>query len=329
MTRSRNAFTLVELLVVIAIIGIIASLLLPAVQYAREAARRANCVNNLRQLAVAAQGHESRKQRYPGFQEVIGGKRANWVVAMLADLEQQQIYDRWADNTVSLAAAPKPFLASMYCPSRPNRNTGVATNSYVANLGFAPRGSDPSPFGRAATKTAPTSTYDYWDAHRKENGAFVDRVTGTWSVDKYLITVTSTDMRDGKSNTMLFSENLAAGTWDVPGLATGMVWLYANEPNQPVNPSIATGAVIAPTVPPPPIARINGDKKVIASTAAEFARPSAIHSGGVNVAFADGNTRFLSENIAYHVYQSLLTLRDDRSDMPYRLYVLKGSDYDE
>ena len=94
MTRSRNAFTLVELLVVIAIIGIIASLLLPAVQYAREAARRANCINNLRQLAVAAQGHESRKQRYPGFQEVIGGKRANWVVAMLSDLDQQQIYDR-------------------------------------------------------------------------------------------------------------------------------------------------------------------------------------------------------------------------------------------
>jgi prepilin-type processing-associated H-X9-DG protein len=321
--------------VVIAIIGIIASLLLPAVQYAREAARRANCINNLRQLAVAAQGHESRKQRYPGFQEVIGGKRANWVVAMLSDLDQQQIYDRWADNTVSFAAAPRPFLASMYCPSRPNRNTGVATNSYVANLGFAPRASDLAPFNtrNVLNVVAPTSGYDYWDAHRKENGAFVDRYSSaaasTWSVPKHLITVTSTDMRDGKSNTMLFSENLAAGTWDVPGLATGMVWLYANDdPGVPVNPSIATGAVIAPTIPPPAKARINGDKQVIASTAAEFARPSAIHSGGVNVAFADGNTRFLSEKIAYHVYQSLLTLRDDRSDMPYRLYVLNGNDFE-
>ncbi|MGQ0635225.1 MAG: DUF1559 family PulG-like putative transporter [Planctomycetaceae bacterium] len=104
--RSRAGFTLIELLVVIAIIAILASLLLPAVQAAREAARRAQCVNNLKQIGLAVHNFESAHRRlpHPGQCDSTGSSTTTYMtqstpMILLPYLEQSKVYDLF-DNTV-------------------------------------------------------------------------------------------------------------------------------------------------------------------------------------------------------------------------------------
>src|SRR5689334_1255126 len=92
--RRLRAFTLVELLVVIAIIGVLVALLLPAVQAAREAARRMQCGNNLRQLGLALQNYHDVNQTFPlNYRPVVGGTYS-WMQAILPYIEQQNLYSQ-------------------------------------------------------------------------------------------------------------------------------------------------------------------------------------------------------------------------------------------
>jgi len=107
--KQTKAFTLVELLVVIAIIGILVALLLPAVQAAREAARRMSCTNNLAQLAIAVQGYESAFRVYPPgtiaetgpIVNVAQGYHHNWLAKLLPYMEEQNAYQH-IDFSVSV-----------------------------------------------------------------------------------------------------------------------------------------------------------------------------------------------------------------------------------
>lgn len=143
MTRQRriSGFTLVELLVVIAIIGLLINLLLPAVQQTREAARRLQCVNNLKQIALATQNYEASFRILPpsGFLEPVElefgsssnqvlysavdhrlGKQFSWVVALLPFLEQQNLHDSFDLSRSVFEQENEPqaeFLAGLTCPS--------------------------------------------------------------------------------------------------------------------------------------------------------------------------------------------------------------------
>ena len=135
----RGGFTLIELLVVIAIIGILVSMLLPAVQQAREAARRAQCQNNLKQLGLAATMFADTYGAYPPARIVerpaagepenrrCGGDGPSWLVHVLPYLEQAAARDRW-DLSAPFRAAPEEVrglaLGTLLCPSR--RGAGQA-----------------------------------------------------------------------------------------------------------------------------------------------------------------------------------------------------------
>jgi prepilin-type N-terminal cleavage/methylation domain-containing protein/prepilin-type processing-associated H-X9-DG protein len=134
--RKRAAFTLVELLVVIAIIGILVALLLPAIQAAREAARRAQCTNNLKQLGIAFLNYESSKKSFPyaikRADDVTKRGLNNWAPFVLAYLEEGNLVqgydlneDWWrdkADGTPGNRTIVANFLPVLLCPSTENQH---------------------------------------------------------------------------------------------------------------------------------------------------------------------------------------------------------------
>src|SRR6476646_2441033 len=138
--EAKGGFTLVELLVVIAIIGVLVALLLPAVQAAREAARRMQCTNNLKQLGIALHNFHDSRQSFPAaLDELItspvtgsGAGTAAWTAHILPYIEQQAVYqvyrfDRdWADTSTNAIPNTGPICAKIkvfLCPSAPGQNT--------------------------------------------------------------------------------------------------------------------------------------------------------------------------------------------------------------
>jgi len=163
---NRPAFTLVELLVVIAIVGILVAMLLPAVQTVREAARRVQCANNMRQIALSVHGYESVHLKFPvnqigpGTSDGSGGYSAghySWLVPLLPNLEQENLYNSFAltqnngdgnsykvSQSHANAVAASTLVESFVCPSDlPNRDNALilgsanpAPSSYAANAGW-------------------------------------------------------------------------------------------------------------------------------------------------------------------------------------------------
>src|SRR4051794_17052246 len=129
MNRKHRGFTLVELLVVIAIIGILVAMLLPAIQAARESARRAQCVNNLKQLGVAFQNYHDTYKKLPiGAYSCCWG---TWQMAILPFIEEQQLADMYQfvpgdyfddryryDNNESNAPGLKPPMRNLDVTSK-------------------------------------------------------------------------------------------------------------------------------------------------------------------------------------------------------------------
>jgi prepilin-type N-terminal cleavage/methylation domain-containing protein len=150
--RNRAAFTLVELLVVIAIIGILVALLLPAIQAAREAARRSECLNNLRQLGLACQNFESSKKVFPSAGGVVnqyfsnaelskpiyGFENASWMYQILPYVEEKALYDLRRGDGAANAGFTKTGLCEKQvkmfnCPSRSGRF--VINGTIIYNVG--------------------------------------------------------------------------------------------------------------------------------------------------------------------------------------------------
>ncbi|HEX3599915.1 MAG TPA: DUF1559 domain-containing protein [Lacipirellulaceae bacterium] len=157
----RRAFTLVELLVVIAIIGILVALLLPAIQAAREAARRMSCQNNLKNLAIGVLNYENQKKALPDLSQaqpivsrggstekinnLYDGPQLSWIVRILPFLEEQSLADQFNQFDMSKAvyaqdnAKPRPFENQMnvlMCPSDATRGRFYSSATYTPDRRF-------------------------------------------------------------------------------------------------------------------------------------------------------------------------------------------------
>jgi len=149
--QARTAFTLIELLVVIAIIAVLIALLLPAVQAAREAARRAQCVSNLRQIGLALHGYHDAHATFPSGGWVAPNMNSGWSTSVLPWLEQRPLYDS-LNLSVTYNAPPNStavytVLQVYLCPSEPRQTLWNKTPADVflsadADYGgmYGPRG---------------------------------------------------------------------------------------------------------------------------------------------------------------------------------------------
>jgi prepilin-type N-terminal cleavage/methylation domain-containing protein/prepilin-type processing-associated H-X9-DG protein len=188
----RRGFTLVELLVVIAIIGILIALLLPAVQAARESARRTQCTNNLKQLALGAHSfHDTKKFMPPGR---LDTDYLTWAVVMLPYIEELNYYQQW-DEKMLYSAQPvrvtRRGVNAYFCPSRrspdqffSNDNPSGGLSDYAACAGTGTGdGVNANGVMIAATVT--------------KNGNLITTWRGS---------VTMASIKDGTSNTVLIGE---------------------------------------------------------------------------------------------------------------------------
>ena len=204
----RCAFTLVELLVVIAIIGVLVSLLLPAIQKVREAAARTTCANNLKQIGLALHLYHQDYQQLPNNR--LSDLHATWAVLILPYLEQGPLYQQWdlpqpyydQNETALLTPVPTYFCPSRRTPDTPPTASIKGDRDDDRGLRRGPH--TPGALGDYATCTG-TEDCDGADCKGRliYNGAFR---AGYDQYGRYLGTVTFEQITDGLSNTFFVGE---------------------------------------------------------------------------------------------------------------------------
>ncbi|MEN6408051.1 MAG: DUF1559 domain-containing protein [Thermoguttaceae bacterium] len=332
--RPSFGFTLVELLVVITIISMLIGLLLPAVQSAREAGRRATCMNNQRQLALAMASLEGRSGHFPGYINLIGSgtttgattqtNPVSWIVALFPYLERNDLYDVWANGVSGVypaggsttATTNEPYesaykyLKLLVCPSDPASATqsGTPLLSYVCNRGIN-------------------------GLNNRAYGVCLDQ----YSNRKNTVNMGYLTNHDGASTTLLLGESLLTETPGSPTTAT------TTQPYLRVQ--LCTGSATDPNVITATPGDVNYERYTGywtssswngkdgtythdgASTTTNYAEADlafewgyfknanspitekllSAHKGGSVVSFCDSHQQFLSDTLSIRVFRQLMT----------------------
>jgi prepilin-type N-terminal cleavage/methylation domain-containing protein/prepilin-type processing-associated H-X9-DG protein len=316
--RSRNGFTLIELLVVIAIIGILIGLLLPAVQKVREAANRAKCQNNLKQLGIALHNYHSAFDSFP-----YGGKSYGWcagttdpvaynangLVLLLPYIEQTALFQEWDPTSASSTlnhgtpgngnTTPPPAgtaagqannaqvesnpIPLLHCPADPGIPTANGAPWYTPSS--------------AATPTGYMSNYDFI-AFASDTGAIPVPLCHIWQKQptdqRYMFGENSTtrvaDVLDGTSNTMAMGEmvynciNGRTSSWGYRG------WVQTGIDPGNFGINVWTSGTYG--------------------QALKWGHMTSMHPSGANCLFADGSVHFVSENTSLGVLLQLCCMAD-------------------
>ena len=310
---NRQGFTLVELLVVIAIIGILIGLLLPAVQAAREAARRMQCTNNMKQLALAMHNYHDINNNLPNDGYFIVGKtnKQHWLGVLAKSLpyvEQTALYElldwnRNYNDANTNAKAAESRVDAFLCPSCSTHNSvGSGETTWYTTHYYGNGGAD-------GTKPDSTAAYG-WITTRTTDGAIVDNGLLTVGYHRNFSFAT-----DGTSNTVLFFESSWNDYKGFRGWQRGCYVDKAGSDYQSPNngywktcsiKSFKTAFYINAGIQ----AASLGDTSTTSGTG-RFSpfRVAALwtshHPSGLNVSMADGSVRFLSETTSDNVLLSI------------------------
>jgi prepilin-type N-terminal cleavage/methylation domain-containing protein len=311
-SRPPRGFTLVELLVVIAIIGVLIALLLPAVQAARESARRTQCSNNLRQIGLALHTYENAaKALPPGGLYAAGGYGHSWWVRILPNVEQDNLYtqfdfkgsstgwiggDAWGGNPRNRALLRGKTFSWMYCPSStlPKVSLNVPEHDF-ANV-------------MSPTYTGVSGANDHPTTKNKNPVQGVDGKVSAGGVLIMLEAVRIGEISDGTSNTLAVVEQ-SDFCRDANGLEEDCRSdCYHGFPMGPGNDGWQR-AFNTTTV----LHRVN-EKSINALGVPGNCGPNraiqSVHAGGAQVLLCDSSVRFLSEAIPIQTLYNLAN-RDD------------------
>ena len=317
MSRRRLGFTLIELLVVIAIIAVLIALLLPAVQSARGAARRIQCVNNQKQLGLAMANFHDVQGTYPW-----GAKNSpaqSWAFQVLPYLEQVAM-----NNAININSAAATFinstvitakLAMFTCPSDPL--AGAMWTSSSSSIPSRTKGNYVVNWGNSDYAQNMAATDSFAPAVLPQPFDKVISVRGPFRVNNTTNAITpfgARDITDGTSNTMMLSELIFASDTpsgsSVKSDARGDIWpgttkcgymfTAATTPNSTILDQL-DGSDGCPNIAnKPPCNRASGSMR-------QFNAARSYHPGGVNVLFCDGSVKFVKDTVNLATWRALST----------------------
>jgi prepilin-type N-terminal cleavage/methylation domain-containing protein/prepilin-type processing-associated H-X9-DG protein len=299
-----RGFTLVELLVVIAIIGVLVALLLPAVQAAREAARRMKCQNNLKQIALGLHNYESSHKTLPhGSPDCCVNNGDTWAVMLFPFVELKGVYDAMdhagnlRNTPVNRQVAQSAKLTAFICPSDPDairpimprfpRDNPDPSHALWYPVSIGPTHMDQCPFCPAGSTPADNNYCCQGNNFGTNAGNGYPKGSSTGMFGRSIKSIRLAEVTDGLSNTFMAGET-------IPKHCTFMGIFSLNFPVSGTSIPLSTMEDASSTYPNP----VNWFRTC---------GYKSFHPNGANFAMGDGSIRFVPRTIDYRLYNNLGT----------------------